>query len=103
MEIKSYAHVTPPQTWASESSLATDKPALTMKLQANTDIATAWSAGETCNTNSRLANVCFDIHPGSAYAYGSSAADMSDSAGVENVVIDSTITAESTDICTEKW
>ena len=74
-----------------------------MKLQANTDITTTWASGETCNTNSRLANVCFDIHPGSAYAYGSSAADMSDSAGVENVTIDASITPESTDICTEKW
>lgn len=106
MEVKAYAHVTPPQTWADEASLDTDKPVLTVKLQDNVDAVTdTWDTdnGENCNTNSRLANVCFDIHPGSAYAYGSSAADMSDSAGVENVTIDSSLTAETTDICTEKW
>ena len=34
-------------------------------------------------------NVCFDIHPGSAYAYGSSAADAADGTGVENIEIGS--------------
>lgn len=48
-------------------------------------------------------NVCFDIHPGSAYAYGSSAADAADGTGVENIEIDSSITPKTTDICTEKW
>lgn len=47
--------------------------------------------------------MCFDIHPGSAYAFGTSAADRTDSLGAENINLDSSYVAESTDICTEKW
>ena len=88
--------------------LSTYKPALTVKLQANTNLAapsTQWdeAGGENCNSNAKLDNVCFDIHPGSAYAYGSSAADKSDAAGVENITLDAAYTPESTDICEEKW
>ena len=67
--------------------------------------STQWdeAGGENCNSNAKLDNVCFDIHPGSAYAYGSSAADKSDSAGAENITLDTSMPAEDWDICTEKW
>jgi len=104
MEVKAYANVTPPSTWNSEAEvLSTYRPALTVKLQDNKDTNTTWLADETCNSNSDVSNVCFDIHPGSAYAYGSSAADMSDASGVENIDLHADNVAETTDICTEKW
>ena len=69
-------------------------------------------ATENCNDTGTLAtNRCFDIHPGSAYAYGSSAADVQQ-AGVENVeIIRTNADGDAApynvpmvdDICTEKW
>ena len=59
------------------------------------------------------ANTCFDIHPGSAYAYGGSAEDAGLEDGVENielvkplevdVALDQENATDISDICTEKW
>ena len=96
MEVKAYARVSPPSTWNSEADvLSTDPVTLKVMLQGNTKLddstyePVAWDSGDNCNDNVRVDNVCFDIHPGSAYAYGASASDMADTtSGVENIVID---------------
>lgn len=80
-----------------------------MYLQNNKEEYTdASTDGDTCNANNdgdtaKPDNVCFDIHPGSAYAYGSSAADAADGTGVENIDLHEDNVAKTTDICKEKW
>ena len=97
--------MTPPDFTAALDA-STNAPTLTVKAQNNEE--TYADAADNCNSNSESLdtkpdNVCFDIHPGSAYAYGSSAADAADGTGVENIKLDDSITPNDTDICTEKW
>lgn len=124
MEIKAYAEVTPPADWTSLATIQSGPPAIVVKLQENdktvldtsvvgANPATGYLVGdstENCNDSGTVTNRCFDIHPGSAYAYGSSAADVQQ-AGVENVEIiriaddgaEPHNVPMTTDICTEKW
>ena len=102
-----------PSDWTdlTDSTMATNGPQLAVYLQNNDD--TYADANGTCNSNAdgdttKPDNVCFDIHPGSAYAYGSSAADAADGTGVENIAIVDNGVGEAqepkvADICTEKW
>lgn len=103
MEVKAYAEVSPP-TWTTKTAVddGTAPPGLTVKLQNNAPTYVA-PATENCNANDYVDNVCFDIHPGSAYAYGTAAADAADGVGVENIELDASNVAETADICTEKW
>ena len=90
-----------------------DKTVLDTSVTA-TNPATGYLVGdstENCNDSGTVTNRCFDIHPGSAYAYGSSAADVQQ-AGVENVeIIRTNADGDAApynvpmvdDICTEKW
>ena len=104
MEIKAYAEVTPPVfTVAANVADGTTTPTLTVKLQNNKKADYVDPTTENCNANDHVDNVCFDIHPGSAYAYGTAAADQADGIGVENIELDATNVADTTDICTEKW
>ena len=96
IEVKAFALVDIGPAWTTDAALTADPPVVDVFVLPN-DIANT-----AANNADGTAPNYFDIHPGSEFASGDSVTDKGQS-GREDVTLDSSITAGTTDICVEKW